>query len=913
MSSTRGTRWPAVMAIGLTLAFVSLAAPAAPVLAAPPTSPTSPAPSTPVRPVAGNHTPAAGIARPASPGTGAAPPPVTADGGAQTSVVGQGAPLAIAQQNCRSSAATAGDLQAQFDQRGPVWGGGDGAEPIPIDNGRTLWLFGDTYLGGGPYGGPLDNQGFVHNSMVVQYDGSCFAYLFRGDPNSGWYSAIPEPSDSDYYWPNAAAFDRVSGVLSIVAMRVHTVTPGDPFGWELVGVDVLHYKVSPSLTLLNTERLFTYGTADRAQFGTNLLVDQGVVYLYGCAQSEPTECFVAQTDAAMPASSLRFWSNGGWVTTLDAADPISLEDPVGTQLHVARVGDGYIASNQIPLLGSGTWAWWGPTATGPFAPIGQLWDANDAPYGPLHSNWFSYGGRVINTSAGAIGVFSVNTADDEASRVAGVYGPRFVTMKDHLLDRNPFGQLDATAAGPGTTRLAGWTIDPDTTAPIDVRVTVDGQPALTATANASRPDVGLAYPGFGPNHGIETDVPLTPGVHQLCATAMNVGSGRVNRPLGCLLGSPAGPLSRYVPLDPARVLDSRSGTGGYSTPWSANQTRSLTVAGPGSVPADATAVVMNVTVTNPTATGFVSLSPTGGLVPLASNLNFVAGQTIANLVVAQVGAGGKVDITNLAGHTDVIADVVGYYSATTGDRFTGVTPSRILDSRNGTGGYSSPWGAAQTRSLALASVGDVPPNATAVVMNVTITNPTEAGWLRVTPTGSPPATSSNLDFAAGQTMANLVVVRIGTNRNVDITNLTGHTDVIADIVGYYTAATGATFVPLAPTRILDSRDGTGGFSSPWVDHQSRSLALASVGGVPANATAVVMNVTVTNPTAAGWLRVTPTGSPPATSSNLDFAAGQTIANLVVVRIGTNGKVDITNFSGHTDVIADIVGYYTAAP
>ena len=785
MSSTRGTQWPVAIAISLTLAVVGIAAPSAPVAAAPPTAP---APSTPSRPVAGNHSPAVGVARPASPGTGTEAPPATTDGGAQTSVVGDGAPLAIAQQNCRSSAATAGDLQAQFNQRGPVWGGGDGAEPIPIDNGRTLWLFGDTYLGGGPFGGQLDNRGFVHNSMVVQYNGSCFAYLFRGDPNSGWYSAIPEPSDSDYYWPNAAAYDPGSGVLSITAMRVHTVDPNVPFSAVLVGVDVIHYRVAPTLSVISTERFWTFGADDRAQFGTNLLVDQGVVYLYGCSQQAPEECFLARTDAAMHGSSLHYWSIGGWVSTLDAADPISLQDPVGTQLHVAKVGDGYVASNQIPLLGSGTWAWWGPTAGGPFAPMGQIWDANDKPFGPLHSNWYSYGGRVINTSAGSIGVFSVNTGDDEAARVAGVYGPRFVAVKDHELDRNPFGYLDSTAAGPGTTRLVGWAIDPDATDPIYVRVTVDGQPGPIVTAAASRPDVEAVFPGFGPNHGIDADIPLTPGVHQLCVTAINVGSGRTDRALGCLRGSPAGPLSRFVPLDPSRVLDSRNGTGGYSTPWSGNQTRSFTVAGAGSVPADATAVVMNVTVTAPTANGFVSLSPSGGLVPLASNLNFVAGQTVANLVVVQVGAGGKVDLTNHLGLTHIVADVVGYYSATAGDRFTSVNPTRILDSRDGTGGYSSPWVERQVRALAVAGVGGVPANATAVIMNVTVTNTTAASWLRVSPTGSPPPPTSNLNFTAGQTVPNLVVARVGTNGKIDITNLAGHTDVIADIVGYYIVA-----------------------------------------------------------------------------------------------------------------------------
>ena len=720
-------------------------------------TPAAPTSATP-RPTDGIHTPATGTPRPASPGTGPAP----ADGGAQTSVPGAGAPLTIAQSNCRASAATAGDLQAQFDQRGPVWGGGDGAEPIPIDNGRTLWLFGDTYIGGGPYGGRLDNRGFVHNSMVVQYNGSCFAYLFRGDAVHGWYSAIPEPSDSDYYWPNAATYDPVSGVLSISLMRVHTVDPNNPWGWQLVGIDVMHYRVSPTLTILSTERLFTFGPADRAQFGTNLLADQGSVYLYGCAQREPTECFVARTNASMQAGSLAFWSHSGWVATLAAADPIVVDQPVGEQLHVAKVGDGYVASNQIPLLGSGTWGWWGPSPTGPFSPIGQLWDANDPPHGPLHSNWFSYGGRVINSSAGPIGVFSVNTADNEGATVAGVYGPRFVTIRDHLIDRDPFGSVDSTTVLAGATRLVGWTIDPDTASAISVRVMVDGQAGPLLTANIPRRDVGGRYPDWGAYHGFDAQIPLSPGVHQICVTAINTGLGKTNRSLGCLRASGAGPASGYVAVNPVRVLDSRNGTGGYSTPWSGNQTRSLAVAGVGPVPADATAVVVNVTITDATAASFLTIGPSGGLVPLASNMNFVAGQTEANLVTVQVGAGGKIDLTNHSGGVHVVADLLGYFRAGAGDRFTGVTPGRILDSRNGTGGYASPWGPGTTRSLTVAGVGAVPANATAVVMNVTVTNPTAASWLRVSPTGTPPPLTSNLNFTAGQTVPNLVVVRVGT-------------------------------------------------------------------------------------------------------------------------------------------------------
>ena len=348
----------------------------------------------------------------------------------------------------------------------------------------------------------------------------------------------------------------------------------------------------------------------------------------------------------------------------------------------------------------------------------------------------------------------------------------------------------------------------------------------------SRPDVAEAFPGFGPYHGYDANIPLPVGVHQVCVTAINTGPGATNRSLGCLPGSGAGPRSSFVPTTPTRVLDSRDGTGGYSTPWSADQTRALTVAGAGPVPADATAVVMNVTVTNPTAPSFVTVSPTGGLVPVASNLNFVTGQTIPNLVTVQTGAGGKIDLTNHSGRTDLVIDVVGYYTTGAGDLFTAVTPTRVLDSRNGTGGYPTPWGAGQTRPLTVTGTAGIPPGATAVVMNVTVTNPSKSSWLRVSPTGTPPPLASNLNFVAGQTIPNLVTVKVGAGGKVDITNLTGHTDVIADIVGYFTPTTGSGFVPLAPARVLDSRTGTGGYSTPWGAAQTRPLTVTGPAGIP---------------------------------------------------------------------------------
>ncbi|MFE8031519.1 hypothetical protein ACFU2K_35375, partial [Streptomyces sp. NPDC057409] len=119
--------------------------------------------------------------------------------------------------------------------------------------------------------------------------------------------------------------------------------------------------------------------------------------------------------------------------------------------------------------------------------------------------------------------------------------------------------------------------------------------------------------------------------------------------------------SLYEPVTPSRLMDTRSGTGVPKAKVGAGATVSLTVAGKGGVPAaGVTAVVLNVTATNPTASTFVSVYPYGTTRTSASNLNVVAGQTVPNLVVVPV-KDGKVTFYNRNGSVDLIADVAGFY------------------------------------------------------------------------------------------------------------------------------------------------------------------------------------------------------------------------------------------------------------
>ncbi len=264
-----------------------------------------------------------------------------------------------------------------------------------------------------------------------------------------------------------------------------------------------------------------------------------------------------------------------------------------------------------------------------------------------------------------------------------------------------------------------------------------------------------------------------------------------------ITGTP-GPDGLYNPLVPARLLDTRNGTGAPAGPLLGGSTLTLQVTGHGSVPlTGVAAVVLNVTVTAPTTAGYLTVFPAGTSLPLASNLNFVAGQTVPNRVIVMLGSGGRVTFFNSSGSAHIIADVSGWFTdsslpAATGSVFTGVTPYRILDTRNGTGGFSSPVGPAGKIALTVAGWGGVPLMTstspvppTAVVLNVTVTNPTAGGYLTLFPDGAPQPTTSDLNFVAGQTIPNLVVVRLGVNGKLDIFNAAGTTDVIADVVGWY--------------------------------------------------------------------------------------------------------------------------------
>jgi subtilase family serine protease len=378
---------------------------------------------------------------------------------------------------------------------------------------------------------------------------------------------------------------------------------------------------------------------------------------------------------------------------------------------------------------------------------------------------------------------------------------------------------------------------------------------------------------------------------------------------------------------PLRVLDTRTAGGGGVIVSKGVRVLNLS-ASPASLPAGTSAAVLNVTITAPTKSGYVTAFPgSGGKPPTASNVNFAAGATIANLVTVQLRTDRKVSFYNgSAGTVHVVADLAGYYrTGTSESTYNPLDQSvRVIETREAYADPSTgPAGAVPANTAyeytVPASVGAADTStANAFVLNVTVVAPQATGNLRVYP-GTPgtPPTVSNLNFTANKTVPNLVTVGTEANsvRTVSFFNASaGTVHLVVDLAGYFTPATTASvFHPVSPRRVMDTRNDTGGVGTGPIGAQAVQ-ALSLPAWIPVGVTAVIMNVTVTQPTSSGYLTVFPGSGTPPTASNLNFVAGETRANLAVVSVDASRVISFKNGSaGTVHALADVAGYYTPPP
>jgi hypothetical protein len=383
------------------------------------------------------------------------------------------------------------------------------------------------------------------------------------------------------------------------------------------------------------------------------------------------------------------------------------------------------------------------------------------------------------------------------------------------------------------------------------------------------------------------------------------------------------PSPALVPLSaPGRVWDSRTagetvdGLHQRTGRVAAGGIYELPVGGRGGVPGDAASAVLNVTVVDPGAGGFVTVFPCGAALPNASSLNYGSGAVVANAVLAKIGNGGKVCFYTFAA-TDLIVDVAAYFPSAT-SLVPLSAPARVLDSRpsgetvDGLHQRTGRVAAGRTYELPIAGRAGVPSSAATVVLNVTAVNPAAGGFVTVFPCGQPQPNASNLNYKAGDVIPNAVLAKVGAGGKVCFYTF-AETDLLIDVGGFF--GNELSLVPLpSPGRVFDSRpsgetvDGLHQRTGRIAAGATYELPIAGRAGVPLSASLVVLNVTAVDPGAGGFVTVFPCGAALPNASSLNYKAGDVIPNAVLAKVGSGGKVCFYSYAT-TDLIVDVSGYF----
>lgn len=405
-----------------------------------------------------------------------------------------------------------------------------------------------------------------------------------------------------------------------------------------------------------------------------------------------------------------------------------------------------------------------------------------------------------------------------------------------------------------------------------------------------------------------------PGAYTATVTDTDVVGRTVTATTTVTVGDEVLPLT-----PPVRAYDSRNTGGVDQVP--AHATVKLSLAQLHADFGGVHAVEMTATVANPKAAGHLVVYPDGTARPNVSLLNFPAGRNVPNLVLAPAGPDRVIDFYNdSSGPVDLVVDTLGIETdGQIGDTYSPVGPVRVLDTRNGTGAVKAAVPANGEVTVGIAGHNTVPSDAEAVLLDVVTTDTKTGGHLTAYGHGTPDPGTSNSNWAAGQTVSNLVFVDVQDGEVVLHNASSGTVDFVADLVGYYHHfGTASVEMPLTPTRVLDTRTGTGtgGKVARIGAKQHLKLQISGHGGVPsAGASAAQLNLTAVTPSANGYLTLYPDGIALPTASSLNYRTGRTVANAAVTPLGPDGAIDVCNGgSSPVDVVIDLSGFaYSYAP
>ena len=371
--------------------------------------------------------------------------------------------------------------------------------------------------------------------------------------------------------------------------------------------------------------------------------------------------------------------------------------------------------------------------------------------------------------------------------------------------------------------------------------------------------------------------------------------------------------ARFQAVAPTRLADTRQAD--CTCTRVDTHTLRVQVAGRGGVPADAIAAALTVTATGTAATGYATVWPTGSARQETSTLNWDGGQTRANGSIVQLGAGGAVDVYvdgSLAA-AQVIVDVSGAFTPSGingAGQFRPLAPVRALDTRSG-----PRVGAGQVVRVGLPA--GVPADATAIAVNVTAADSIGFGYLTAyAARAAMPSTSTVNTDGPGQNRAATAIVPVSAG-GMDV-YASSPTHVLVDVVGWFTGASSAAsssglFVPVAPTRLFDTRQALAPLASGASTrlYTDSAVAASAWSQIAPAAGALVVNVTATQSVAGGYVTAFASGDALPPTSSLNWGEGETVANLSISAVSARGVAFFASTPTH--LLVDVTGYFTGTP
>jgi hypothetical protein len=737
---------------------------------------------------------------------------------------GFGAPLQLAD---------AGDTQGHLDPTTGLPSALPWPDLIGISQGGTL-VYMPNGDGFGNYQATID---LGNNSPDGSLDWTSWQIATAQVP-SGTAMYVWNPNTGALYLWTGLHYDDVNGVITYTS---YTIADGSATTWNTGAALTLHAAD------INGD-----GTADLWTVNAS-----GVVTAYPAALGTGTATLTSQSSQTLLAST-HTWPLADSQATADGDPlPTTAADTTG--------------STALPLTFSGNVQWNTGDLFDPDVTLGLTADGD--PGGG--TGYLATTGAAVNPNSGGFTVsawanpavlggtvLSQDMSNTASFRLSSTTGG---TWQFCLAESNVASPTWDCATG-GSAQLGEWapltaTYDPTTKVISlyqgDVKVGYSNHTALSGITNAAF-EVG-AY-----RSGTSRTGYFTGQVSQVQTWSRVIAPTQVSSPDGY-----------FHPMTPTRILDTRVSP---NTPIAANATYRLQITGVAGIPTtNVTAVAITLAVLGPASGGNLKVYPDQTTSPLTSWVNYPAGVSAANMVIAAVGPDGKIAITNAsAGAIDLLADVSGYFTSdptvANPTTFAPMPLKRILDTRNGTGAAKAKVAADGTLAVQVGGANGIPSVAqglTAVAIQVTVIDQANNGFLTEYPDGITRPQASSTQFYAGDSATVLNILPVGSNGKIDIYNGSGGTtDLIGDVTGYFMAGTsGQKFHAIGGSRLIDTRNSGGAVASGAI------LPVSTGTSVVALRPTLVLNIAVIAPAAGGWLTTYEDGTTRPASTDFSFWAG----------------------------------------